>query len=279
MAKKDNSPKFRYTLKGWKSYIPFLQSYIDNQIAPVNAAIGNKSIDEVRWLLYNHLSPVGYYKAQERLISALNHKQTDKPSYELHPLRDDIWATYLNIPKEKRHNITKMILRPSDYRPSKGNVYKAYKLALSHSEKDDIINEALSPYITRTSRKKTRIVKNDVLGFNQNKVSNILNKYLGNHTIGRGLDSKGEYVSYYDLWDLNPIDTEAGEDASGGIGKPVNIYDRIYLDDYYRIPKENRGVQPGTYYGGYLPEIKVIGQSNMSKKYNSLPRKTLSGKY
>ena len=55
MAKKDNSPKFRYTLKGWKSYIPFLQSYIDNQIAPVNAAIGNKSIDEVRWLLYNHL--------------------------------------------------------------------------------------------------------------------------------------------------------------------------------------------------------------------------------
>lgn len=272
MAKKDNSPKFRYTLKGWKSYIPFLQSYIDNQIAPVNAAIGNKSIDEVRWLLYNHLSPVGYHKAQERLISALNHKQTDKPSYDLNPYRDDIWATYLNIPKEKRHNITKMILRPSDYRPSKGNVYKAYKLALSHSEKADIINEALSPYITRTSRKrkKTRIVKNGVLGFNQNKVSNILNTYLGSHTIGRGLDSKGEYVSYYDLWDLNPIDTEAGEDATGGIGKPVNIYDRIYLDDYFNIPKENRILDKDTYYGGYLPEVIVTPKKQ---------RKTLSEKY
>lgn len=279
MAKKDNSPKFRYTLKGWKSYIPFLQSYIDNQIAPVNAAIGNKSIDDVRWLLYNHLSPVSYAKAQERLISALNHKQTDKPSYDLNPYRDDIWATYLNIPKEKRHNIIKTVLEPSDYRPSKGNINKAYKLVLDNSEKDDIINAALSPYTTRTGLKKTRIVKNDILGFNQNKVTTVLNNYLGKHTIGRGLDSKGEYVSYYDLWDLNPIDTEGGEDISGDIGKPVDIYDRIYLDDYYGVPKENRGVQPGTYYGGYLPEIKVIGQSNRSKKFNSLPRKTLSGKY
>lgn len=279
MTKKDNSPKFRYTLKGWKSYIPFLQSYIDSQIAPVNAAIGNKSIDEVRWLLYNHLSPVGYFKAQERLISALNHKQTDKPSYDLHPYRDDIWATYLNIPKEKRHNIRKTILEPSDYRPSKGNVDNAYKLVLDDSEKADIISVALSPNITSIGRRKTRSIKNGVLGFNQNKVTNVLGKYLGNHTIGRGVDSKGEYVSYYDLWDLNPIDDKGGEDASGGIGKPINIYDRIYLDDYYGIPKENRGVQPGTYYGGYLPEIKVIGQSYITKKLNSLPRKTLSGKY
>lgn len=270
MAKKDNSPKFRYTLKGWKSYIPFVQSYIDSQIAPVNAAIGNKSIDEVRWLLYNHLSPVGYHKAKERLISALNHKQTDKPSYNLHSYRDDIWATYLNIPKEKRHNITKTILEPSDYRPSKGNVNNAYKLVLDNNEKDDIINAALSPYTTRTSLKKTRIIKNDVLGFNQNKVSTVLNNYLGSHTIGRGLDSKGEYISYYDLWDLNPIDPEGGEDVSGGIGKPVHIYDRIYLDDYYGVPKENRRIEPDTYYGGYLPEVIVTAKSK---------RKTLSGKY
>lgn len=66
---------------------------------------------------------------------------------------------------------------------------------------------------------------------------------------------------------------------SNGIGKPVHIYDRIYLDDYYGVPKENRRIEPNTYYGGYLPEITVIGQSNRSKKLNSLPRKTLSGKY
>lgn len=279
MAKKNNSPKFRYTLKGWKSYIPFAQAYINSKIASVNNAIGNKSIDEVRWLLYNHLKPNGYTKVQERLISALNHKQTDKPSYDLNSYRDDIWATYLNIPKEKRHNIIKTVLEPSDYRPSKGNVDNAYKLVLDDSEKDDIISAAISPYATHTGYKKTRIEKNDVLGFNQNKVTKTLGKYLGNHTIGRGLDSKGEYVSYYDLWDLNPIDKEGGEDVSGGIGKPVNIYDRIYLDDYYGVPKENRGLQPDTYYGGYLPEIKVIGQSNKSKKLNSHPRKTLSGKY
>lgn len=47
---------------------------------------------------------------------------------------------------------------------------------------------------------------------------------LGNFTIGRGKDEKGEYLSYYDLWDVNTkTDIE-----KRGLAKPYEIYDRIY---------------------------------------------------
>lgn len=100
-------------------------------------------------------------------------------------------------------------------------------------------------------------VKNKPLYFNQNKVSAILSPWFGTHTIGRGLDpDKGDYVSFYDLWDLAPVG-DYGEDQSKGIGVPQEYYDRIYLDDYYDISQENR--RPlNINYGGYLPEWRII---------------------
>lgn len=77
---------------------------------------------------------------------------------------------------------------------------------------------------------------------------------LGRYTIGHNYDNKGEYVSYYDKWDLNPF-SDAGEDLSLGIGKPVNIYDRIYLDDYYGLPEEYRG-------STYIPELTVTANKH-----------------
>lgn len=54
---------------------------------------------------------------------------------------------------------------------------------------------------------------------------------LGNFTIGRGKDEKGEYLSYYDLWD---VDTKT---EKRGLAKPYEIYDRIYgtFDDNGRF--------------------------------------------
>ena len=37
-----------------------------------------------------------------------------------------------------------------------------------------------------------------------------------------GKDDRGTYVSFYDKWDLSPMD----------FGKPFEIYDRIYTKDY-----------------------------------------------
>lgn len=47
---------------------------------------------------------------------------------------------------------------------------------------------------------------------------------LGNFNIHKGSDERGEYISYYDLWDVNAL--------ADKIGKPFEVYDRIYIKDY-----------------------------------------------
>lgn len=59
---------------------------------------------------------------------------------------------------------------------------------------------------------------------------------MGNYTTSLGRDDKGEYISYYDKWDLDPMD----------FGKPMEIYDRVYLKDLIggykdKVKKENGG--------------------------------------
>ncbi len=51
---------------------------------------------------------------------------------------------------------------------------------------------------------------------------------LRNFKISKGKDEKGEYISYYDNWNLNP----SMEFPFPEQGKPFEIYDRIYLKDY-----------------------------------------------
>lgn len=204
------------------------------------------SIDEIRNRLYNGVNPAGYQHIPERLWNAMSGKKSNQSIF-----RDDLWATYLQIPEKNRHP-NRRKLKPSIYRPSKGSVEESvYRLPLDIEDQQNIIDEASH------------------LGYNKNKVSRVLDHYLGDHTVGRGYDpQKGDYVSYYDRYDLNPFaggtpiktkvkwldkqlrSTTADMDFSLGIGKPFSIYDRIYLDDYYRIPKEDRG-------GHYLPEVVI----------------------
>ena len=85
---------------------------------------------------------------------------------------------------------------------------------------------------------------------------------LGQYVIGSGVDSKkGQYVSVYDKWDLNPISAAINlprvftkkvqdlGDLSGGFGNPVSFYDRVYLDDYYGVDSQP---EADSYYGGYI---------------------------
>ncbi len=49
---------------------------------------------------------------------------------------------------------------------------------------------------------------------------------LGRYILSKGEDEEGTYISYYDRWDLD----ESLEGKKGIIGKPFEIYDRIYYD-------------------------------------------------
>lgn len=289
-------PKRKYTLKGMPKYIPFLQSYINKRIAKYND-LSDKVIRERLYKnLYQGYSSYDLFKTLDRVEKAVLLNEPEKGANDEYrqSYMDDLFAEYLSIPKEQRRPITiygKNYIEDSSYTPTKNTENVKYKRinhkgifsnsnGLEDKTKDALVTEAISGSyntnntilgdIDRFLQRHLGIKGKDLpLKIGENRTTTII-PGLGTHTIGRGVDpKKGEYVSYYDLWDMSP-DSKGGEDKSLGIGKPIHIYDRIYLDDYYGVPKENRRIEPDTYYGGYLPEVIVTPKKQ---------RKTLSGKY
>ena len=258
-----NSPK----LTGWKSWIPFGQTIVDSYVQDINDELAKHTIQDARKKLYDNMTPIGYNNSlsetKSRFIGALQGKpdkirlrdiQRGEQIGEggIDAFRDDIWATYLQIPENQRHKgkvAERNKLTISKYSPTKGSENTTYYDIPIGVLSKYIVKEAIGTYdITRT--KKFR----PVLKIGQNKVSDTLSAWLGNHTLGRGVDpQKGEYVSYYDKWDISGLGSNNG-DNMGNIGKPVNIYGRVYLDDYYGV---NSKPNKGEYYGGYLPEVIV----------------------
>lgn len=191
---------------------------------------------------------------------------------------DDLLAEYLQIPHDKRRSFSKRnYLEDSPYKPNKSkNSTTNYKRitsgynrrlpGLSYSDEERLIKEAMgykrsSLTYDPTSKDPEKIgdyklnpATYNPLNINESTTSRVLsNLGLGTHTISRGYDNKkGEYISYYDLWDMAPTKKNGGgdRDESLGIGKPVEIYDRVYLDDHYEVPDQYKG-------GFYLPELEI----------------------
>lgn len=81
--------------------------------------------------------------------------------------------------------------------------------------------------------------------------------------LGRGKDEKGEYISYYDIWDLAPSVLDGGgEDESMGLGKPFELYDRIYLKDIE--PKEYKE-------GGKIMKNNKLSKSKAAEMLHNPP--------
>ena len=259
----------------WKAPMQFkdgkLPRYGDGEVgSTVNALL--HPISEIRQRLYNNVFPYGYNNSAERAFSAIFKNKPHeselygRPFYEGNEQRlDDLWATYLQIPDSQRH--FPRVLTKSKYKPqfSKDNNSIYYSVPLNDYEKQNIINHGLR------------------YG-NYKNAPKLLNPDFGNYTVSRGRDTKGDYVSYWDVWDLNPLRgiTNIGnsitdklglgkiEDLSFGIGKPLELYDRIYLDDYYGVKGADRG-------GTYIPEITVNGRNKKIVLEEDEPQG--SGKY
>lgn len=85
---------------------------------------------------------------------------------------------------------------------------------------------------------------------------------LGHATIGVGHDAKGEYVSYYDKWDVGNFTPNSSFILDKFYASP-RVYGRIYKDEYYNIPMENRGTT-------YLPEVTVTAKKQLGGTINYL---------
>lgn len=200
----------------------------------------------LRQRFYDNIRPDGWGEnTTERVLNAaVFNKPASESDSERLPLADDLWATYLQIPYNKRHNIStsdKQYLTPARYLPTIGNEGKDeyYKLNNINPNRIDAL-----------------IMSGSELPIGKNK-TDIIIPGLGEHTIGKGIDKKGEYISYYDKYDLDLSNNQNG-DSTIGIGKPFNVYDRIYLDDYYEVPNPTHAT--------YLPEVTITGKRRKKVK-------------
>lgn len=260
------------------------------------------SIDTVRQRIYNNLyqgyNPglIGSESALRSVRKAVAKNQSEwgnalQNTFQADEHRqsymDDLFAEYLKIPKNKRRSgnnkYGRNLVVDARYSPSMGKSGN-YKMLLGGGWSDGLFYEDRSRLIQAVLKGEredqdipkgvptdrrfayfgTPIIPHGPLMFGQVANSNVLGNYgLGTHTISRGVDpKKGDYVSYYDLWDMAPLSDGGAKDQSFGIGTPFELYDRVYLDDYYGVDSSVRGYPKGTYYGGWIPEITIKPRKN-----------------
>jgi len=132
------------------------------------------------------------------------YKEEAKPHFKR---ADDAWALYTGNPQ--RFNTFEV----SNHKPSTSTDPKANYLSVSKSY----------PEIVDFVKKEGTTLKQG----ESKQVQEPSNLVFRNFKISKGKDEKGEYISYYDKWNLNPsLEFPIPEQ-----GKPFEIYDRIYLND------------------------------------------------
>jgi hypothetical protein len=83
-------------------------------------------------------------------------------------------------------------------------------------------------------------------------VSNAIGRYF----LSKGKDDKGDYISYYDIFDVHSGSEKRNLGETLGLTKPFEIYDRIYLD-----PKTGKPINKQEYgKGGLFKDPPVNGK-------------------
>ena len=176
----------------------------------------------------------------------------------------DLLSLYLGKPqKYNTTSISKYI--PSDSK-DKGKEYFSINnqdfndYVLKHTDSDYLQSGLITGEIEYARDKNGNIIPNRYL------ISDI-GTGLGSFTIGMGNDENGKYISYYDKWDLNPYKGEYSaadisniEDLSLGIGKPFEIYDRIYY-------RENLDRDKFKEYDDKISELYDLARKTQNIKY------------
>lgn len=135
-------------------------------------------------------------------------------------------------------------MEPSPYRPTIGTSINPYQV--NPTLQDDFFENALLPAYTEWKNQDQytnvdELYRNVIDNGKTALVKDV--PYLNNATISEGHDDKGHYISLYDKWDYNTGVLGKSGDNIGWIvgGKPVEIYQRYYLDDWMDVPKKSRG--------------------------------------
>ena len=103
-------------------------------------------------------------------------------------------------------------------KPQVSNTFSVSKYRPSISKDDNVIYYSLNDMTIRDSH---------LVGTG----SDVMGRYKSSY----GKDDRGDYISYYDKWDINPFGLKnpiTDKEITTDFGKPFEIYDRIYIKDY-----------------------------------------------
>lgn len=187
----------------------------------------NKNIIQNR--LANNLAPVGYEKPIKRFIEAVIENKTDLYRNTVSERRMDAYRLYMWIPQM---NNTFAI---SKYVPNKSKNKNVFYYSI---QDNDLKNKLLNIISKENDLMKYR----EYLQKNELALDNTYSDVMGKFLFDVGSDNNGEYISYYDKWDIsilnkrNPI---TGKEITTDFGRPFEIYDRIYYRENpeYYLPK------------------------------------------
>lgn len=224
-------------------------------------------LETIRQRLYTNIDPTMDYAysipAALKAVRGIDThgiypSETDMSNITGNPqINQELWARYLQQP------MTPITTRNSQYKPV-GTEQTQIAINPNATDTQNFINEAAA-----------------LPKFNRYYGSTVLGGYgMNNHAIAKAVDDyRGQYVAYRDTYDLNPFHGDRSivnipglsglGDLSFGVGKPVPMYDRIYLDDYYGV---NSMPQKDEYYGGYIPEVTVTPKKSTGGKLRTVRR-------
>lgn len=208
--------------------------------------------------VYNAVTPYSYSTNPAQITDAIARISSGSPGADpvytalgqgpppegsragLHPHYEDPWKLYLGLPQREEP-----ILVPSEFKPSKSKDPSATYYDFSSKEKEEWRGEGVmdSDKVIRALNQIRRTggpirggqvgsIARD--GSGDFELPNPVTEFLpmgptgvmANYTVDKGEDEVGPYLSYYDKWDLPHKVARLAK----GVGKPFEIYGRIYYD-------------------------------------------------
>ena len=199
---------------------------------------------------YSYEDPLGrIYRAGIKGKKSRSREFTDKEAksnFGLDKERVDLLQIVMGQP-QKHNTVTKSKYKPTESKDSNAEYYsskftekeiksdlsKVLKAARAEAGEGGKVNieQVISSIVTPTESEKK------LYGTETN-----VSETLGQFKIDKGVDEKGHYISYYDIWNLNPIPETGVESIDVGVGKVTSyltkkagmespeIYGRIYYD-------------------------------------------------
>ncbi len=200
-----------------------LSERIEKSIEPRGYALFRK--DFIRFLLNKERDR---QTLSEEKFSLEDLEGFEKSNQSYQKSRDDAWRFYLGLPQKYG------TFSISDYQPKESKEKKYYYSVPELEQKIfDLFREESD---NKDYLNPLRLVPGDKYGRNPAHMkvgdSYVLQEpyIMGHYTLSYAQDERGHYLSYYDIWDINPIGRKIELGKMLKLGKSFEIYNRIYFN-------------------------------------------------